>query len=129
MRLVIDATLAQSIRSASLVAPRAVLCRDILLAILDHKHVMVLTKEIDIEWDAHVTKFTRKWRVTMKSRRQMLYLRKTVDASLREEIRKKPNDTGKIKVMLKDVILIEAAQNADYMIISFDKKAKNCIHE
>ena len=114
MRLVIDASLAQSIRSASLVAPRAVLCRDILLAILDHKHVMVLTKEIDIEWDAHVTKFTRKWRVTMKSRRQMLYLRETVVDSVSEASRKTPNDSGTITVMLRDLISVEDAQHDDY---------------
>jgi len=93
-------------------------CRNALLAIRDICHKAVMTDEIKLEWDKHMSRFSRKWRVSMTIRKKSPEYVNPVKVKI---------DTNSLsdkdfKTVEKDIILLEAAFAADRTIVTLDDK-------
>lgn len=122
-RLVIDACVAQGSGPPESTHPRATHCREFLLAVLRICYRMIETNEIIEEWKKHESNFARSWRVSMHSKRKIVTLDLRQDATLRTLIEEHAPDDAILKIILKDVHLIEAALGSDCRIVSVETKA------
>lgn len=119
-KIVIDASIGRSAGESE--DPTSRSCREFLEAVLNICHRMVLTPDIQREWDAHRSGFALRWQGAMESRGKIARIGELRD--LRGEIEsaaRKPSDR---KAMLKDVHLIAAAMAADGVIASRDARAR-----
>jgi hypothetical protein len=125
--LVIDASVARSAGGENATSSTSKSCRDFLLTVLNICHRMVMTPEIQKEWDKHQSKFALKWRRTMIAKKKLEY-RQEPETELVKQIRvllwdvfDKLAETDKQRAdMFKDLHLIEAALDTDKIIISLD---------
>lgn len=99
-------------------------CCDILKAILDSKHRLVMTSGIKVEWDQHQSAFSRKWRLSMIAKKRLNYINISINEKLRSRIDEIAQTDKEREAMWKDYILIEAAIATDKIIISRDEKAR-----
>ena len=123
-RLVVDASVAQAAGGASATAQVSKACRDTLQAILQICHRMVLTREMQQEWNKHQSGFARTWRVSMVARKKF-----ESASDKREDLwnliaQLTPREQD-IDIMKKDFHLIEAALATDLRVLSLDQEARS----
>ena len=105
-------------------------CRDFMQTMLEEtSHKVVLTKEIQAEWNKHQSRATLLWRRTMVAQKRVCFIEVPVDKVLRQQIEACAPSENKCKAMLKDVHLVEAAFRADKIVISMDAVVRDCFHE
>jgi hypothetical protein len=125
-RLVIDADVLHSAGGEQAVHPRGKRCRDFLKAVLTICHRAARTTVIDEEWNRHSSSFSRKWRVSMNSKKKLEQV--STDSiktqSLLRNIEKTANSDEEIDAVRKDIHLIQAALAADHSIVSCDETAR-----
>ena len=119
-RLVIDASVLRAAGGIDRRDETSSRCSRFLQAVLDICHRVVLTPEIESEWNRHVTEFSfsYQWREDMTSRRKFQREKETRDPDLRRCIENAAQND-------EDVHLIEAAQYGDRIVVSLDKRARN----
>jgi hypothetical protein len=120
-RIVIDASVGRSAGVSE--DPTSRCCREFLEAVLNICHRMVLTPEIEREWNAHRSGFALLWQGAMESRGKIARIGELRD--LVREIESAARTPSDCKAMLKDVHLIAAAMAADGVIASRDARARN----
>jgi len=123
-RLVVDACVVQSAGAEDATSPVSRNCRDVLKAIYDICHRVVLTPDLDGEWRRHMSGFARKWRRWMKSKRKVEPLEDPTDDRLRREVEHAAPSRAKARAMLKDMHLVEAALATDNVVVSSETNAR-----
>jgi hypothetical protein len=124
-RLVIDASIARSSGGEDATYPTSKNCRDFLTATLDICHQIVMTADILEEWNAHQSRFARRWRVSMEARKKVYRLDCEADEALRHKIKQFVPADKHYEAMIKDCHLIEAAILTDKIIVSLDDIARD----
>lgn len=123
--LVIDASVARSSGGEDATYPTSKNCRDFLKAVLEVCHCVVMTPEIKEEWDKHQSGFARKWRVTMVSRKKLVYCSDIqINNKLWETIEMIAGSDKEREQLFKDLRLIEAAIATDKTVISLDETVR-----
>jgi hypothetical protein len=115
-RLVIDASVGAAAGQTNFPTSRR--SREFLTEVLKISHRAVMTQELAQEWDDHQTRFSRLWRVEMRSRRKVVDLEHVENEQVRSQVRS-------TKAVLKDLHLIEAALATDNTVISLDDRARH----
>jgi hypothetical protein len=98
--------------------------RQFLESVLEICHRMALTAPIREEWRRHQSKFAKRWRVAMYAKKKIIVLRGDVDAGLRARIIRTSRTDERSQAILKDLPLIEAALQADHIVVSRDENAR-----
>jgi len=120
MKLVIDASVASA--SGETMQQASWRCREFLVEFRKTAHRMVLSEILAAEWRRHQSRFAAEWVITMRSRGRIVDLRGLSNEPLREQLRAKGK--GKIrKAAEKDLHLVEAALEADQIVVSLDETA------
>jgi hypothetical protein len=99
-------------------------CRDVLLAIREICHRVVLSPAISQEWDRHQSTFARGWRVSMEARRKVLRCTIAENAGLRDRLKRSARRSRSADAMIKDAHLLEAALATDRIVLSTDRRAR-----
>lgn len=128
-RLVVDASVAGAAGGAEASHHTSKNCRDFLMAMLKICHRLVMTPEIEEEWDKHQSRVARGWRVQMKMRRKIDRPEGLARHNLSSRITKTSAKPASIRAMLKDVCLLEAALATEKRVVSLDEKARELFTE
>jgi hypothetical protein len=127
--LVIDTDIARSAGGMEAQEGRSKSCRDFLIAVLETQHKVVTTDAIRTEWHKHQSRFTRTWLVSMFARKKVCLIDAPIDEELRKKVEQAADDEQKRAAMLKDIHLIEAALQADQIVISMDETVRYCFRK
>jgi hypothetical protein len=118
--LVIDASVVRAAGGIDAIDPIPVRCRDFLKEVLSLGHTVIVTDDIEIEWQKHQSEFARDWYFRMRKRGQINRRRGvTRDDDLRELIFAVIDPQARANVE-KDMRLLEAARLADKRVASKD---------
>ena len=123
-RLVIDASVVRAAGPEGATFPTSKNCRDFLKAVLKICHQVVMTPDIGEEWKKHLSRFSRKWRVSMEAKKKVYRPpASVVDDGLRAKISRAASSQKERDAMSKDTLLIEAALATDCAIAALDDAA------
>jgi predicted ABC-class ATPase len=122
--IVIDASVARAAGETSQF-PVSKQSREFLEAVLKSNHKIVLNKQLFQEWEKHESKYALRIRVALASKGRIVFKKNTENDSLRQLIQNSTVDKSRIKPMIKDIHLIEAALLTDRIVISNDNKVRN----
>jgi len=114
--LVVDASVAQSAGATE--HPISSCCRDSLLAIRTICHRVVMTAEVQDEWNRHMSRFTRKWFRSMVARKKV-HRCEGVPLSHVDKACDELSATEQDRLR-EDLLLVEAACAADGIIVTRD---------
>ena len=125
-RLVIDADVLHSAGGEEATHSTAKHCRDFLKAVLTICHRAVRTPLIDEEGNRHSSNFSRKWRVSMNSKKKLEHAQTESEEarSLLHDIEQTVVSGNDLDAVRKDIHLIHAAFAADRSIVSCDETAR-----
>lgn len=102
-------------------------CRHFMYTMLEETmHKVVLTKEIQEEWKEHQSRATLKWRSTMIAQKRVCIVQVPRDQALHQHIDQYAQSKKSQLAMSKDVHLVEAALQADKVVISMDEVVRGC---
>ena len=127
--IVIDTDIARAASPRDTIDPRPKDCQRLLEVVRDTKHRVVTTKAIRSEWTKHQSQFTQIWFASMIARKQVCWINAPADDQLRGNIEKYALSEKKRSAMLKDTHLIEAALQADKIVISMDETIRDAFGE
>lgn len=128
--LVIDTDIARAAGGGNIQVEPSKSCRVFLDTMLETtKHKVVLTKAIQAEWNKHQSLATLNWRSTMIAQKRVCLINAPADEELRQKVEQCASNGNKREAMLKDIHLIEAAFQADRIVISMDETVRYCFHE
>ncbi len=134
-RLVIDASVVRAAGPEGASFPTSKNCRDFLKAVLTICHQVVVTPDIGDEWKRHLSRFSRKWRVSMEAKKKVYRPGSVVDDELRAKISLAASSRQERSTLSKDTLLIEAALATDHAIAALDdtareafRRAANSVH-
>ena len=128
--LVIDTDIARAAGGGNKQREPSKSCRLFMDIMLDHtEHKVVLTRAIQEEWNNHQSIATLTWRRTMIAQKRICLIHAPADARLRQKVEECASSENKRKAMLKDIHLIEAAVQADKIVISMDETVRQCFRE
>ena len=128
--LVIDTDIARAAGGGNTQREPSKSCRIFLVTVLERtEHKVVLTRAIQEEWNKHQSIATLAWRRTMIAQKRMCLIDAPADAQLRRKVEHYASSDNKARAMLKDIHLIEAAHQADKIVISMDETVRNCFRE
>jgi hypothetical protein len=125
-RLVIDADILHSAGGEDASHPTAKHCRDFLKAVLTICHRVARTSLIDEEWKRHSSNFSRKWCVSMHSKKKFERVQTDSSAaqSLLRTVERTVTSDKEIDAVRKDIHLIHAALATDRSIVSCDETVR-----
>lgn len=126
---VIDTDIASAASDRVTEDPRPEDCRVLLETVRDTKHRVVRTEAIREEWNKHQSLFTRKWLASMFARKQVCKIDAPANDQLRSNVERYALSENKRNAMLKDTHLIEAALQADRIVLSMDEKVRQAFGE
>jgi hypothetical protein len=128
--LVIDTDIARAAGGGNTQREPSKSCRVFMDTMLDHtQHKVVLTRAIQEEWNKHQSIASLNWRATMIAQKRVCLIRTPVNNELRQKVEQCASSDNKRKAMLKDFHLVEAAYQADKIVISMDETIRNCFRE
>jgi len=128
-RIVVDASVARSAGQEPVPEFVSARSREVLEAILRARHKVAFSTEGLAEWRKHRSRFARRWLVQMFSRKLTLFLGDTTDTSLRDRLRPCCSSESKWQVMEKDCHLVEAALQADRIVVSRDEIVRDLFRQ
>ncbi len=128
-RLVIDASIVHAAGPEGATFPTSKNCRDFLEAVRTICHQVVMTPEIRDEWKLHLSRFSRKWRVSMEAKKKVYRPGSLVDDELRAKICRAASSQKERSAMSKDTLLIEAALATDCAIAALDDTARRAFRK
>lgn len=108
---------------------RSFVCRNILDAIFEICHRVVISKDINREWrhdlDQHPARYGFAWLAKMQSKRKVIKLENDELTEIKlDSITASVNCEAAIR---KDIHLVEAALASDIRIISMDEAVRKCL--
>jgi len=121
-RFVVDASVVRAAGSSE--HPTSSACRSLLFRIRSVCHHVVLTPELKEEWDRHESQVSQQWRASMRSLRKVDDLNPATEDALRDLITSRMGLANERQQMQKDLRLIEAALEADLIVVSLDNRAR-----
>jgi hypothetical protein len=124
-RLVIDADVARACGGKDAVHPVSKRCRDFLSAVLKVCHRLVMTHDIYVEWERHMSRFARTWRYSMFAKKKVVRLTNPGSQGLRGKMGTLQVDGARRETLLKDVHLLEAALSTDMIVVSGDNAVRS----
>jgi hypothetical protein len=128
--LVIDTDIARAAGESNSLSLISSNCRGFMHTMLEEtKHKVVLTKEIQIEWNKHQSRATLRWRHTMVAQKRVCIIQTSADQELRQYTEQCAPSENKRNAMLKDIHLVEAALLADNIVVSMDEVVRSCFHD
>ena len=128
--LVIDADIARATGGGNTQREPSKTCRVFMDTMLNHtQHKVVLSRAIQEEWNKHQSISTLTWRSTMIAQKRVCYIKAPADDGLRLKVEQCAATENKRKAMLKDIHLIEAAFQADRIVLSMDEIVRHCFQE
>ncbi len=86
--------------------------------------MVVLTKEVEDEWDDHPSRYASRWRSTMESRRKVSRPAAEQDAALRSALAVSASSAKAAERLAKDAHLLEACRHGDSIVASNDQRAR-----
>ena len=130
--LVIDASIAGAAGQEEATYPTSKNCRTLLRSVLKSSHKIVMTPEIQREWNAHQKSYALEWRSTMNAKKRLVPLHVPEDAELRASIAALEGQRvgavvlleAECRIMLKDCHLLEAALETSNIILALDDRAR-----
>lgn len=122
--LVVDASIVHAAGATDQVAAESRHCREFLKAVRRICHRIIMTDAINQEWRKHASVFSADWRVSMVSIRKQTIETADVDDDLRTLVDQVSPAPAVTAIMMKDVILLEAALKADRIVASMDDQAR-----
>lgn len=87
-------------------------------------HRVAVNPKIREEWAVHQSRVADGWRRAMYARRKFVELAVREDLALRNRLVAQMADTRQEEAMLKDYHLVEAALQADGIVVSLDDTAR-----
>lgn len=123
-RIVVDASVVRAAGGEDATFPTSKHCRDFLKAIHTICHRVVMTPEIRDEWKRHMSRFSRKWRVSMEAKKKLCRIKPVPDDDLCAKILETGSGQGQQDALQKDLRLIEAALATDNSIAALDDTAR-----
>lgn len=126
-RIVVDASVARAAGGQDASFPVSKNCRDILLAVLEVCHRVVMTPAINEEWKKHQSNFARAWRVRMEARKKVLREQDLPQEELREKVAAAVPNDKRHEAVLKDFHMIEAALLTDRRVLSLDEVVRRLL--
>jgi hypothetical protein len=123
-RLVVDASVGRSANEPT-ADERAQQCANFLVIMRAAGHALVLTPDIRAEWHRHVSQFTDIWLRTMFARHLVVVLDLTPDDDFRTHLGRAAQDSAIAAIVLKDALLIEAAEATDGRVVALDDQARH----
>lgn len=128
--LVIDTDIARATGGGNTQSEPSKSCRIFLDTMLeDTQHKVVLTRAIQEEWKRHQSLRTANWRATMIAQKRVCFIKAPTDEALRLQVEQCASSENKRNTMLKDFHLVEAARQADKIVISMDERVRGCFRE
>lgn len=121
--IVIDASVVRAAGPEDASHPTSRNCRDTLQLILGVCHRVASTPAIRVEWEKHRSNFFVRWLVTMESRRKVEAFPSGAHEHIHTAIVEACESLKDRRVISKDFLLLEAAIQADNIILSLDKPA------
>ena len=118
--LVVDANIAQS--SGHSEDQTSINSREFLEILRDFGHRIVMSTDIEREWNDHYSGFSTDWLTTMTTTGKVHNLGNVQDQELRNKIELSAPDIHIFKIMQKDTHLLEAALVTDMTVASSDKR-------
>ncbi len=97
--------------------------------VLASKHKIVVTDTIVVEWQNHRARFFTNSLASMYKKRKVCELDVPPDEMFRRKLEEVATDDGIRIAMLKDAHLIEAAFQADRIVISMDERVRRYFSE
>lgn len=124
-RIVVDASVARSAGWETSTHAPSIRCRQALEAILTFGHEVVFSRECLDEWKRHRSNYSKKWLYSMHSSRKVV---PPEDLTRNEKLRASlsqaaPSDSSRAAIA-KDAHLLEAALQADRIVISRDETVR-----
>ncbi|MCX7046106.1 MAG: hypothetical protein NTX50_11550 [Candidatus Sumerlaeota bacterium] len=103
-------------------------CREFLMSIYHICHRIILTDELDDEWNRHQSRFTVSWRGSMARRRK---INRDHDCpendALRRQLSKLNLDGNELTPIMKDIHLLDAALHSNKRIASKDDAVRRIL--
>lgn len=121
---VVDTDVLITASGAKSLDPRSVDCLGFLNSILEICHSVVVSGELEQEWDDHPSRWSNRWRAEMEDSRKISRPEISRDAELRQAIKAIAGTTGVTSRLEKDAHLVEACRQADMLIASNDNRAR-----
>jgi hypothetical protein len=126
-RLAIDATIAQAAGANGSPEQIGVKCRDLLVAVRQVCHRMLMTDDFRREWDAHQSNFSAKWRTLMQREQgKVVWLGAEHLGRVSLDLAPIVAVPSELAIMNKDLHLVRAALATDGIVISLDDEARRC---
>jgi hypothetical protein len=126
-RIIIDASIARSCGAETATYPTSARCRDFLSSVRSCQHSIVMTPDIQAEWNKHQSRFAREWLFRMARQSRIWFENSALDQqrNLSEQIGAVAKGNVELAIMNKDLLLLEAALKTDSLVTSLDEKARN----
>jgi hypothetical protein len=123
--IVIDASVARS--AGETTHPVSKSCRGFLEEFRLSNNKLVMSKTIFSEWKKHQSRFSLTWRASIVASKRMVLVDDAENVKIRTDVERFVlNDKAKTAV-LKDIHLVEAAIQADEIVISCDNKMRELL--
>lgn len=120
--LVVDACVARSCGDQTATKFPAPECRDFLLSMQNHKHKVVMTKDIRAEWSKHQSRFATQWLSQMVGKKLLHAITiSEIDQEIWKLIEEMAKTDNQREAMVKDILLLEAALATEQRIVSLDE--------
>jgi hypothetical protein len=123
-RIVIDADVLRAASSSEHEGARGKTCRDALGTVLRICHRAVVTDELREEYEAHWSRFGRKWYVEMKSRNKLFATPGSQRRQIDRAIERAGYGAAQEHAVQEDLHLVLAALEADKLVLSGDDTAR-----
>ena len=109
------------------------MCQEFLQSIQSICHSVVVTEEIEYEWNFHKSRWSLRWRTVMENRSKIRFLSVGEDTALRRVIRAAVSNQSVAHELEKDACLLEACRQGDLIVASADDEARigfaRCVSE
>jgi hypothetical protein len=121
---VVDASIARACSENTAIYPIATQCRELLLKLQESSYGVVMTKDIQAQWQEYSSDFTEKWLREMTGKRRLKVISSPeTDLEIRSLIEPMAKTDQERSAMNKDILLLEAALATDRRIVSLDENA------
>ena len=104
--------------------PAAKNCRDFLNTVQLLTYYVVISPELNREWNKHASTFARRWRVAMEKQDRVCYIKPAQDKKIESKVLETSRSKKQEESMKKDLHLINAALATDQTVISCEQKIR-----
>ena len=123
-RIVVDTDVLIAASGTNPSDPRLDRCLDFLESVLSICHRIILTAELEDEWENHQSRYANRWLSAMESRTKVLRPVAEQDDALRSALAASASSEIAAEALAKDAHLLEACRHGDSIVASCDLSAR-----